>query len=159
MQNIVYAAKGVSTSIAYGKPDFAIKQYRTFLADHLITILSVVGDRVEWKNEIAFDALGNPEKYTIYGVGFVRKENGRNKYILNGSGSYSLKISQGPDITVITFFSAYQELIGEECKSGNVKFILKENGTTQKILLNGEEIDDYDTYSLTSSFCGKLIPQ
>jgi len=157
MVQLVYAATGVSTNIAYGKPDYAQKQFKTILCDHLITFISITGDRVNWKDEVTFDAQGQKQKYTIYGVGFVRKENGKNKYVLNGSGSFNLEVTA--EVVINTFFSAYQELIGEECSSGNIKFIIKENGTTQKILVNGQKIDDYDTYSLYSSFCGKLLPQ
>lgn len=153
-----YSAKGVKTSIAYGKPDFAVKQFRTFDADHLITILSNEKGRIEWQDEISFEVEGQPEKYTIYGVGFERKVGNKKTLELNGSGVLDLKFTS-PTFSVESFFGVYSKMYGEVCKSGNIKFKVDENGQTNKILVNGQITDAFDTYASNYQFCAKLLPQ
>jgi hypothetical protein len=154
-----YSATGVKTNIAYGvKPEFIQQQYRTFDANHLFTILSDNNGIINWKDEITFEAEGQPVKYTIYGVGFQRKVGNKILYELNGSGILNLKINtSGPVID--SFFSVYSKMVGELCKSGNIKFSVDENGTTYKVLINGEKNDFNDTYASICEFCAKRLIQ
>lgn len=48
-------------------------------------------------------------------------------------------------------------MTGELCKNGNIKFTLDKNGKTNKVKINGMEIEDNNTYAILSSFCAKKI--
>jgi hypothetical protein len=151
-----YSATGVKTNIAYGKPDFAQQQYRTFDANHLFTILSDNNGIINWKDEITFEGGGRPEKYIIYGVGFQKKVGNKIFYDLNGSGNLDFEDNTN-EVVIKTSFSVYTKMFGELCKSGNIKFRVDENGTTYKVLINGEIIDFNDTYASNCEFCAKRL--
>jgi len=72
-----YSATGVKTNIAIapGIPITSLPQYNIYNSNHLFTILSNNNGIINWKDEINFEGIGEvqPEKYTIYGVGFERK--------------------------------------------------------------------------------------
>ena len=50
-------------------------------------------------------------------------------------------------------------MIGELCKSGNIKFTVDSNGTTTKVLYNGIKFDFNQTYASNSEFCAKRLIQ
>jgi hypothetical protein len=49
-------------------------------------------------------------------------------------------------------------MIGELCKSGNIKIKVDANGTTTKVLYNGIINPDFKgTYALNCEFCAKRL--
>lgn len=151
-----YLADKVKTNIAYGKPGFATRQYKSFDAKHNFTIVSKEKDIVNWEDEITIDVEGEIEKYTIYGIGYEKKVNDKTTYELNGSGIFNAKFRI--DTTSInTFFNVYTKMTGILCKNGNIKFTVNEDGESNKVSINGVTIEDNNTYSLICSFCAKKI--
>lgn len=151
-----YLANSVKTHIAYGKPEFSAKQFKTFDAIHNFTILSKEKDIINWQDEITINVQEEIQKYTIYGVGYEKKVGNKITYELNGSGIFNSKFISSTTI-IESSFNVYSKMYGELCKNGNIKFTLDENGKTNKVKINGLEIEDNNTYALISSFCAKKI--
>jgi hypothetical protein len=151
-----YIANSVKTHIAYGKPGFATRQFKSFDAEHNFTILSKEKDIINWQDEISFNFEGEIEKYTIYGVGYEKKVGNKTFYELNGSGVFPSKFRINNTAIEVTF-NVYSKMSGELCKNGNIKFTLNEDSETNKIKLNGIEILDNNTYASVCNFCAKKI--
>jgi hypothetical protein len=151
-----YVANSVKTHIAYGKPGFSTRQFKTFDTIHNFTILSKEKDIINWQDEIILDVEGEIEKYTIYGVGYEKKVGNKTSYELNGSGVFPAKFKINNTAIEVTF-NVYTKMSGELCKNGNIKFTLNEDGETNKVKINGLEIEDNNTYAIVSNFCAKKI--
>jgi hypothetical protein len=153
-----YSATGVKTNIAYSETDFSGKIFNTFSSNHLFTILSNNNGIINWTDEITFEGegTGGPGKITFYGVGFERKVDNKIFYELNGSGTQTIKGNlNGASIEIN--YSVYTKMVGELCKSGNIKFTVDSNATAIKALANGIKFDFNQTYALNCEFCAKRL--
>jgi hypothetical protein len=154
-----YSAKGVKTNIAYSESDYSGKIFNTFSSNHLFTILSNDNGIINWTDEITYEGegTGGPGKITFYGIGFERKVDNKIFYELNGSGLLTIKRNLNGVFIEINY-SVYTKMVGELCKSGNIKFKVDVNGTSIKALANGIIIADFkETYASNSEFCAKRL--
>jgi len=154
-----YSATGVKTNIAFSEPDFTGKLFDINNTNHLFTILSNNNGIINWKDEITFGGDNRilPGKMTIYGVGFERKVDNKIFYDLNGSGLQTVKGNEN-GVSIEVNYSVYTKMVGELCKSGNIKFKVDANATTIKILFNGIINPDLtSTWASSYEFCAKRL--
>jgi hypothetical protein len=155
-----YSAKGVKINIANSKPDFSGKLFNIYNTNQLITFLSNDNGIINWTSENTYEGVGGglPGKITINGVGFERKVGNKIFYELNGSGIQTVKGNLN-GVSFELFYSVYTKMVGELCKSGNIKFKVDANGTVINALADGIKFDFNETNASNSEFCAKRLIQ
>lgn len=151
----VYAASGVSASVAYGENfSFVQDQFKTVPYDYQFTILEQNDDAIFWSLTQSFDGVTAIQTYTTYGTGTLRDGN----LDLVGTGKFAAIIPLVPPVEVEADFVVTQKITGR-VGHRHARLRIQETGTLNKILV-GEESSSalIATYSLqTGAFCARRV--
>ena len=151
----VYAASGVSASVAYGENfSFVQDQFKTVPYDYQFTILEQNDDTIFWSLTQSFDGITAIQTYTTYGTGTLRD----GRLDLVGTGRFTAVISFSSSLEIEADFVVTQKITG--CVSDrHARLRIQETGTLNKIVIEDESITSLiATYSLqTAAFCANRV--